>query len=168
MVTSRKVYESTSTVTDLRTGEAVQHTSTNVVRIAQEPAYVKMYVQDLGNLMELTGGQKTLLYALVSRIDFEGIISLNPSSRKRIAQSVQMTEGSFRNTLAGLCKKEIFRRVAPNEYEVNPHYFAKGEWRAVVQRRKDFELRIRYTADGQRKISTTGREPDSPQEDLEL
>lgn len=168
MATSRKVYESTSTVTDLRTGEAVQHTSTNVVRIAQEPAYVKMYIQDLGNLIQLTNGQKNILYALVSRIDFDGIVSLNPASRKRIAKSINMSEGAFRNTLSLLCKKEVFRRVATNEYEVNPHYFAKGEWRTIVQRRKDFELRIRYTADGQRQVSTSGREPNSPQEDLDI
>ena len=79
-----------------------------------------------------------------------------------------MSEGAFRNALSALCKKEVFRRVAPNEYEVNPHYFAKGEWRTVAQRRKDFELRIRYTADGQRHVSTTEREPNSPQENLDI
>lgn len=34
------------------------------------------------------------------------------------------------------------RRVEPNEYEVNPHYFAKGEWRSISQRRQDYELTI--------------------------
>lgn len=154
MATQRKVYESTTTVTDLRTGEAVSSESTNVVRIAQEPAYVKMYVQDLGNLMELTGGQKTLLYALVGKIDFEGIISLNASSRKRLAKNCGLSDGAFRNGISALCKKEILRRVAANEYEVNPHYFAKGEWRQINQRRKDFELRIRYTQDGGREVTT--------------
>ena len=154
MATSRKVYEHTSVVTDLKTGEAVEHSSSNVVRLAQEPAYVKMYIQDLGNLMELSAGQKTLLYALVSKIDFEGIVSLNASSRKRLAKACGLSDGAFRNCISVLCKKEIIRRIEPNEYEVNPHYFAKGEWRSINQRRKGFELRIAYSPDGTREVST--------------
>lgn len=155
MSANRKVYQQTSTVTDLKTGEAVEHSSTNVVRLAQEPAYVKMYIQDLGNLMELSAGQKTLLYALVSKIDFDGIVSLNASSRRRLAKACQLSDGAFRNSISALCKKEIIRRVEPNEYEVNPHYFAKGEWRSINQRRKGFELRIAYGADGSREVSTS-------------
>lgn len=168
MATSRKVYETTSTVTDLRTGEAVKHTSSNVVRISEEPAYVKMYVQDLGNLMALTGGQKNLLYALAGKIGFDGIISLNAASRRRLAKACGLSDGAFRNAMSTLCKKQILRRIESNEYEVNPHYFAKGEWRAISQRRQDFELRIRYTADGRREVSTEGRDPETPQESLDF
>lgn len=166
MATSRKVYESTSTVTDLRTGEAVEHRSSNVVRMSQEPPYVKMYIQDLGNLMELTGGQKNLLYVLVGKIDFEGIISLNAASRRRLAKVAGLSDGAFRNAISVFCKKDIIRRVESNEYEVNPFYFAKGEWRTINQRRRDFELRIRYGADGSRLISTG--EAENPQSQLDL
>lgn len=154
MSTSRKIYQSTSVVTDLRTGEAVEQTTNNVVRIAKEPVYVKMYIQDLGNLMELSAGQKTLLYALVGKIGFDGIVSLNASSRRRLAKSCGLSDGAFRNGISALCKKEIIRRVDPNEYEVNPHYFAKGEWSTISQRRQGFELRIAYGADGSRDVST--------------
>lgn len=160
MSTSRRIYQSESTVTDLRTGEAVHHQSHNVVRLPQEPAYVKLYVQDLGDLIGLTDNEKAVLYMLATKIDFDGIASLNAASRKRIAASCGISNGSFRNAISGLCRKNIMHRIEPNEYEVDPRYFAKGKWRDILHRRQDFELRVRYRANGEREVSTRGLDPD--------
>lgn len=160
MSTSRRIYQSDSTVTDLRTGEAIHHRSHKVVHLPKEPAYVKLYVQDLGDLIGLTDNEKAVLFMLATKIDFEGIASLNAASRRRIANACGISNGSFRNAISALCRKGIMQRIDSNEYAVDPRYFAKGEWRDILHRRKDFELRIRYTANGEREVSTRGIDPD--------
>lgn len=160
MASTRRIYESRQSFLNRDTGEEVEQVSHNVVRLAQEPSYVKLYVQDLGDLIGLSSNEKAVLYMLATKIDYEGIASLNASSRRRMAASCGISAGSFRNAVSGLCKKDIMHRIEPNEYEVNPNYFAKGAWKTIHQRRQDFELRIRYRQDGTRDISTRGIDPD--------
>lgn len=149
------VYQSTETHVNHETGEVTRTVSNNVRRISPEPEYVKMYIADLGNLMGLSAGEKRLLLELVGRMGFTGEISLNATSRKRIAERCGMTSGAFRNALSSLCQKEFLIRVATNEFEANPIYFAKGQWATIEQRRKDFELRVRYGKDGKRTVYTS-------------
>lgn len=153
---SRTVYTHDKQTIDHRTGEVTASTTSNIVRISPEPEYVKMYLADLGQLMHLTAGEQEILTMLVRKIDWDGMISLNASSRKRMCETLGIASKSLRNRLTGLCKKEILRRNDTNEYEVNPRYFARGEWRQIQERRKDFELRIRYSQDGQREVTTHG------------
>lgn len=157
---ARTVYSSHEQTVDHTTGEVTRQTSSNVVRLASEPEYVKMYLADLGQLMHLTNGEQQLLNMLVVKIDWEGMISLNAASRKRICEKMDIAPKSLRNRLSGLCKKGVIHRHDQNEYEVNPHYFAKGEWRAIQERRKDFELLIRYYQNGEREVTTRGIDPD--------
>lgn len=158
------VQQTTSQVVDLRSGEIVETSATNVFRLPSEPPYVKMYLDDLCGLIKVPDGHKALLLSLLRRLDYEGFIVLSPRSRKEIAKSMNIADQTFRNRLNELCKTEIIRRVSTNEYLVNPTYFARGEWRKICAQREAFELRITYSESG-RQIETR---PTSLQEELPL
>lgn len=151
--TKKIVQQTTNTVTDLNTGEVRQTETTNVYQIATEPPYVKLYLDDLCNLIKIPDAQKNLLMALLRRLDFEGYIILSARARKDIAASLNIKDQTFRNMLNCLCKSEILRRVSTNEYQANPNYFARGEWKSICTRREAFKVEITYH-DGQRKIRT--------------
>lgn len=165
----------TSTVTHLadhQTGELKQTESTNVYQLPAEPPFVKLYLDDLSRMANLNSGQTKLLFEIVRKIDYDGLISLTPTVRKRIRDRLGYSDQTLRNRLNELNKSELIRRVGQSEYEANPHYFARGEWKKICAKRAEFEMNIRYTADGRRQVSTKGvgtsKDDDSPQEALEL
>lgn len=156
----RQVYASVTHITDHQTGEISSSESTRVVRIPSEPPYAKVYLDDLSNLVGLTGGQTKLLVQLARKIDYDGLISLTPGVRKRMCERLGCSDQTLRNRLRELNKSGVIHRIGHSEYEANPHYFARGEWKKIWGKQQDFELRIRYSADGSRNVSTLGVNPE--------
>lgn len=161
MATKRLLNTSTTRHVDHSTGEVKNETTTNVVRMPQEPPYVKMYLDDLCHLMQIPHALKQTLELLLKKLDYEGFITLSPRFRKQTAERLGIADQTFRNRLTTLCKSGVMRRVATNEYEVNPHYFARGEWRAILERRESFSMTVKYTSAG-REISTERESTDLP------
>lgn len=155
MSNKKIIQNTTSQVVNLKTGEVVESTTSNVFQLPSEPPYVKLYLDDLCVLVNVSDSLKTLLLSLLRRLDFEGYILLSPRSRKEIAAKLVIADQTFRNRLNELCKKELLQRVSTNEYQVNPLYFARGEWRKICMQRQAFQLRITYSAEKGRQVSTT-------------
>jgi hypothetical protein len=142
------------------TGEITSETVTNVVQIRQEPPYVKMYIDDLCQLMEVPAADRKTLELLLRKLDYEGFITLSPRFRKETCERLKIKGQTFRNRLNRLCKSSIIRLHSTNEYEVNPRYFARGEWRSICERRESFEMRIRYSDKGREIITDKEEQPD--------
>lgn len=153
MSTKKLVFESQTNVVDIGTGEIVETSTTNIFRLPSEPPFVKMYLDDLCVIVNAPDSLKTLLLHMLRRLDYDGYITLSPRSRKDIGKSLGIADQTFRNRLNDLCKKDLIRRVSTNEYQVNPNYFAKGEWKSVCEQRKAFQMRITYGPQG-RAIAT--------------
>ena len=145
--TERIVYNEINKHIDFSTGEITTEESKNVIRLPKEPPYVKMYIDDLAKILELTSGCRSLLYFLIKKMDYEGIITLTKSSRERLAQQVGVKETAVRNQITKLCQKGILRRVGTGEFEANPNLFARGDWSEIYKRRRDFKLVITYEDD---------------------
>ena len=144
MKTEVIVYSERNTEVDFTTGEITKEEHQNIVRIPREPPYVKMYVDDIAKILELTSGCKSLLYGLIRKMDYDGIITLTKSSRERLAEQIGAKEASIRNRITELCKKGILRRIGTGEYEANPNLFARGDWADIYKRRRKFKLTINY------------------------
>lgn len=156
---NRAHYESVTTYVDFQTGETIETTHHKVSRLPTEPPYIKQYqhfMDDLAAISNLPRNAARVLTLLVSKIDYDGVVSLNASSRKRIAKACDISNGSLRNALSDLIKSDVLKRINPNEFEVNPNYFAKGKWRDIYLRRQAYEMHIRYNSDGTREVSTNG------------
>ncbi len=144
MKAERIVYNEIKRGINFTTGEVTTEENTNVIKIPREPAYVKMYIDDIGKLLELTSGCRSLLYCLIKKMDYEGVITLTKSSRDRLAEQIGVKETAIRNQITQLCHKGILRRIGTGEYEANPNLFARGDWSDIYKRRKSFKLTISY------------------------
>jgi hypothetical protein len=140
----RVVYNETKKEINFSTGEVKTEEITNVVKIPKEPPYVKMYIDDLAKILELTSGCRSLLYFLIKKMDYEGIITLTKSSRDRLAEQIGVKETAVRNQITQLCQKGILRRIGTGEFEANPNLFARGDWSDIHKRRKCFKFTINY------------------------
>jgi len=132
------------TEVDYETGEVVKLTNSRVISLPQEPPYVKMYIEDLGKLLDVPPGPRMVLYHLAKRIDYDGFISLTPTSRERVAIACEINVRTMNNYLTHLSKSGILKHIGRGEYEMSPHLFAKGDWKDISRRRTNFEMTVRY------------------------
>lgn len=160
MTNKRLLNQTTTTHTDFKTGEIRSESKTNVVRLPQEPPYVKMYIDDLCDLMHIPAAQKQTLELLIRKLDYEGFITLSPRYRKQLCERLKIKDQTFRNRLAALCKTGVMRRHSTNEYEVNPRYFARGEWRHICERREAFKMTVKYSENGREIITEAEEQPE--------
>jgi hypothetical protein len=107
----------------------------------QEPQFVKVYLNDLNNLLELPTSCRDVCYALLQIMDDDGTIRLTMNTKLKMAEQLGIKEKSFRNYLTAIVKNGILLRTGMCEYEMNPYLFAKGHWKEIHKRREDFELR---------------------------
>jgi len=147
------VYSSTQTNVNHETGVVTETTHNNVIRMPPEPAFVKLYIEDLGRLLDMPPGPTNLIYELARRMDYEGMITLNKAIKNRMAEHIGIKESSLRNYLTALVKADVVRIVDRGLYELNPHYFAKGDWSDIRKRRENFKLQVTYNAKGEREIT---------------
>mgnify|MGYP002717741625 CR=1 FL=1 len=155
------------TEVDYETGQVTKQTNSKVINLPQEPPYVKMYIDDVGKLLDVPPGPRMVLYQLVRKLDYEGFISLTPAARERIAKACDISVRTMSNYLTMLSASGILRHAGRGEYEMNPNLFAKGDWKDIAKRRQDFELSIQYRADGSKVLKGRAIPSEPSQIDLE-
>ena len=107
-----RVITSTRTQTvNHETGEVTYEENTDVSRISREPPYVKMYLDDLSKIIGLGAGSKSVLYELVTKIDYDGIVTITKGTRERIALKIGMKEPSVRNRISDLVQMDVLKKV---------------------------------------------------------
>ena len=151
-------YHHKRSVVDPNSGEVISNLEEKVVRLPSEPPFVKMYLDDISQIVGLTPRYKSLLMLMIRKMDYECMITLTPRTRKIMAQELGLGDGSFRNDLTDLVKTGIVRRVASNEFQANPIYFARGDWSSVCKKRREFVMQVKYKTDGTREVTTGSTE----------
>ena len=111
-----------------------------------EPEFIKMYCDRLTDFKRLSPMCSKVLMALAMRCDYENKVSTNSHDRKQIAEAINTTPDTIRNSIYQLEKAEYMVKLATSYYELSPKYFVKKGWADVKQMRKAFELRIRYSS----------------------
>ncbi|HGJ5854326.1 replication/maintenance protein RepL [Arsenophonus nasoniae] len=147
----------TTTHVNHETGEVTSESKVVKFRLPKEPPYVKLYIDDLSKIMNISDGSQKLIHHLIARLDYEGHITLNPVLRKKISEELSIKEQTFRNYLRELIIKKIIIRVANNYFKANPYLFAKGEWSEVFKQRRNFDkiiMNVTYDKKGNRSIKT--------------
>jgi hypothetical protein len=113
-----------------------------------------MYMQDLSAIIGLPAALKTTMEVLLTKLDWEGYITLSPRFRKSCCRLLKIKETTFRNRLLALTKYKMLVRESTNEYMVNPHFFARGEWKKILEQRSAFTLKVTYSEKNGRTITT--------------
>lgn len=138
------------TVADTATGEILSSRSNvyELKRLPDEPAFIKMYVQDLGALLGFQAMHRDILLFVAAGMNYYGVVALSAATKARIALTVGCNEKTIRNAITEYLKAGILRRIGRAEYELDPHLFAKGEWSEIRGRRDRFRLEVDYSPEG--------------------
>lgn len=151
--TKRLIQQNTTIHTDRETGEVTSETRESVSYLPTEPPYVKLYLDDIAKLYGLPKAGGDLLHCLLRKMDYEGIITLVSSSKKRMAEEIGVKAQTIDNNIQSLLKADILRRAGRGEFMFNPNIVAKGDWKTIYkQRDKYLQLTMTYTQDGERVV----------------
>jgi hypothetical protein len=154
--------EKNTTHHDKITGEITQNVTTVSYenKIPSEPAYIKLYTDDLGSIYNLSPIAKNVLLKLLTMTDYDGEILLPKGKREKFALELKTTFGSVNNAITEIVKSGIIARDGSKNsgvYILNPTYMARGKWCDIYKKRKDFKITITYSdkgKNGKREIVT--------------
>lgn len=153
MSNTARVMTATRTVqTNHETGQITATEDVSVIRLPKEPPFVKMYIDDISKIVGLSAGSQSVLYELVTKIDYDGIVTITKGTRDRIAVKTGLKETTVRNRISDLAAAGVMKKTGYCEYEMNPKLFAKGEWQDIYKRRCSFKLEIIYSESGERTL----------------
>lgn len=151
--------EKTTTLVNNLTGEMLQ--SNTIIsyesKLPTEPAYIKLYVEDIGRLCDLTRGEIRVLVKLVARIGYDGKVLLPLGIKRTISEELDCSLSAVSNALTALTNSGIIERIDGGVYGLNPNYFARGKWRDIYEQRKSLRITIDYKdngGEGKREIVT--------------
>ena len=148
--------ETREQLVDSLTGELLRdettYSQTNFA--ASEPAYIKLYIEDLGNLCHLTAGETKILLQIAALANYNGIVALPAGIKAEVAAVVGCKPPVVNNALTSFCNQGVLKRTAVGVYELNPDYFARGKWREIRERRKEFYTTTTYRRDGTKEVET--------------
>lgn len=162
MRTKRKtVYSEVRTTLDEQ-GSVVEQQKTQVIQFPSEPPFIKIYISDLTRILGLPLGVQSLLTALISKMDYENVITLTSRKKQEIAAKVNIKIQTFDNYLLKMVESGILRRIGRGEYQANPEYFSRGEWSEIYRRREDWQLTITYKPNGDRIVQAHRSHSDNP------
>lgn len=144
-------FESIHRTTDLN-GVVVAETRNvfEIKKLPGEPPFIKMYIDDLSRLYELQAGQHQILHCIIAGVDYAGIVSVTGARKARIAEMLNISSRSIDNALTEYVRSGILIRIGRGEYELDPKLFAKGQWRDICERRKEFQAKITYSKSGRK------------------
>ena len=139
-------------------GAVTSQTEEKVFHLPKEPAYIKLYLEDLERLYKLPTASSPVLYELLRQMNYDGLINLNAAVKKRICEKVNYKKQSLDNYLSKLVATGIFRKADRGVYQPDPHLFGKGDWMSIYKQREAW-LKVQYTPSGERVVrSSLGEE----------
>jgi len=126
----------------------IQNQTTQKVLIAQEPNYIKLYVNTLLAFKDLPKAMSSLLIELLKLMTFANreakhggqLIVLNSFVKQDIITRLDIKMNTLDQGLTKFTKTGIFKRVGAGTYQANPHMFGMGEWTEIKAIRATFDF----------------------------
>ena len=126
-----------------------------VSHIPNEPSYVKLYIQDIMLFCGLKSRSADIVFMLLRRLDFDGIITLTRRWKENASRELGIKPQTFDNYLQEIKKKNIIKPIGRSEFMMNPNLFAKGSWSDIRRMREKYlNVAITYT-NGKRIIKSS-------------
>jgi hypothetical protein len=97
--------------------------------VSKEPDYVKIYLDNILQINNLSSGIQKTLNVLLKRMAYDNIVVLNAYIKKQMAEELGFnTVQSLNNNINKLVKEGIMIRKGTGTYEMNPFLFGRGSW----------------------------------------
>lgn len=132
-------------VVDGLTGEVLEkETTTSYTReLPSEPAYIKLYLEDVLYLSNMEPSQSGLVYALLQKMNYDCQIVINPAIRRQIANQLNIKVSTLNNNISKLVKGEVIERIDSGIYRANPYLFGRGNWKDINKLRLEVDYNIK-------------------------
>lgn len=144
------IRQQTETIVNIETGEISKTTDLQESYVEQEPAFVKMYVQDIVRLNDLPNAAGTILNVLIQNMSYGNIVVLIKPIKTRIVEATGFSESTIKKSISDLNKAGILIRKERAVYLVDPTLFGRGAWKDI----KKLRMIIDYNHDGTKSINS--------------
>ena len=131
-------------IIDGETGETLKGELFTTSVVGKEPDFIKLYIKDIGRLLNLTKSDTSVLFCIMRMIQYDNIFYAVRNNKAKIANETDMPMNTVNDSIRNLHNAGLLLRQGKGEYLVNPTMFAKGSWKDIVQIR----LKIQYTNEG--------------------
>lgn len=146
----KKVTRSEIKSTVNQNGKTIDVVKTDTFLVDREPDYVKLYIQDVARLNDITGEQNNVLLEFIRHMGYNNVIPTYKPIKQMIAKNLNISLHTVEKAVKTFSKKGLFISVARGLYMADPELFAKGKWSDI----KNLRLVIEYKQDGSKKISS--------------
>ena len=125
---------------DTTTGEETEH---------RERPFVKLYFDHICDIHKTPSGSRNVLYSMVKRMQYDGIVAVRPKILERIADECGFKGKNkvqqVRNKISELVTVGFLKKEDTGTYAVNPWYFGRGDWKSILTQRHHGIYGIRFT-----------------------
>ncbi|MBG9533515.1 hypothetical protein ABE48_20710 [Bacillus thuringiensis] len=124
-------------------GEKLEETKTMIFNYGKEPDYIKVYLDNIMFLAEISGWISKIMYKLIKSVSYANkgqFIIVNAGYKRILAKNLGIKPQSVTNAINHLIKKGILIRKESRVFLLNPQYFGKGEWKDISKIRYEVEL----------------------------
>jgi hypothetical protein len=135
-------------IINYETGEITQEENLIHIKNSQEPNYIKLYIDCLLCLKELSKTFNPILLEFLKHMSYAStsdniggqIIYVNSLMKKNIAKRLNITVKRIEQGITQFVKSNIFKRIGTGTYQVNPDFFGKGEWKDIKNIKANFDF----------------------------
>ena len=131
-------------------GEVVKSLKTTTYAVEAEPAYIKLYIQDIGVLNNITGKSNEVLLEFIRHMGYNNVIPAYKPIKQMIAKKLNISLHTVDKAVKMLKKNGLFIPFARGMYIADPNLFAKGKWSDI----KNLRLVIQYDSDGTKRLKS--------------
>ena len=150
MKNKKKITSSKETVTiDHETGEVLTTTQEKNSIVESEPPFVKVYVNDISRLNDLSPATNKVLNLLVRSMGYKGIVAAYMPVKKMIAKDLDISINTINKAISEMHKKGILIRKDKGLYIADPSLFGRGKWEDI----RKIRLIVSYDENGRKVIS---------------
>lgn len=131
--------ESTTTFVDAN-GNVIEETNIKEMSVPREPNFVKLYIDGLSRIFDLSGGENKFLIELLKYVTYDNEITLNSGVKKRISEKTGYKAQTIDNYISTLKRHKIIRATNYRGiFMINPEIFGKGDWKEIYKYRAKFQ-----------------------------
>jgi hypothetical protein len=131
-------------------GEILKSLKTSTYAVESEPAYIKLYIQDIGILNKITGKSNEVLLEFIRHMGYNNVIPTYKPIKQMIAKKLNISLHTVDKAVKMLKKNGLFIPFARGMYIADPNLFAKGKWSDI----KNLRLVIQYDSDGTKRLKS--------------
>ena len=133
----------------MKNNKVTLDTETGEIFDSREPAFVKLYLNHICDIHSTSAGARNVLYSMVKRMQYDGIVAIRPKILENIANECGMKGKTriqqVRNKISELSTTGYLQKEDHGVYAVNPWYFGRGDWQKILSDRHSGIKGIKFT-----------------------